>query len=129
MKRNLTLTVSSLLLILLLTVHLAQDAARFRRPEDGVGYLATLVILAGLMCGILALPGRVSGAILSLIVSLGGVGMPVIHIRGLGGVSGDFFFIWTLNLLALTGTLSLLLSIGELWRLRRNPGLIRPGGQ
>ncbi len=130
MKRDVTLTVTSMLVSLLLSVHLAQDAVRFRDPTDGIGYFVILVILAGLTFGTLALPGRATGTILMLIVSLGGVAMPIIHIRGLGGISGDFFFVWTLNLLGLLGTLGLLLSIQELWRLRRpSDGSIRRAGQ
>ena len=58
------------------------------------------------------------------------VGMPVIHVRGLGGTSGDFFFVWTLIALGVTGTFSLILSVRELWGLRRAPdGAIRPAAQ
>ena len=95
-----------------------------------MGYLVTIAILALIMYGALILPGRRSGTILMLIGSLGGVGMPVVHIRGLGGSSGDLFFVWTLIALGVTGTFSLVLSVRELWGLRRAAaGSIRPAAQ
>jgi hypothetical protein len=51
--------------------------------------------------------------------------MPAVHMSGAGvggkiaESSGGFFFIWTLIALGVTGSFSLILSVGGLWRLRR----------
>jgi len=49
-----------------------------------------------------------------IIGSLGGLAMPVIHVRGLAGVRGDFFFVWTLLALGVISLFSLILSISAL---------------
>lgn len=116
MKRTVTLTVASLLTILLLIVHLAQDSVHFRdgTTRAGIGYLVAVAILAVLMYGALVLAGRRSGYIIMIIGSLGGLAMPVIHVRGVAGVRGDFFFVWTLLALGVISLFSLILSISAL---------------
>ena len=71
-------------------------------------------------------PERRSGYVIMLVGSLLGLGMPVIHVMGAGGVfrgeiaksSGAFLFVWTLHALGVTGMFSLILSVRGLWSLR-----------
>ncbi len=116
MKRTVTLTITSSITIFLLTVHLAQDSVHFKdgTTQAGTGYLVVMAVLAVVLYGALALADRRSGRILMLIGSLGGLAMPVLHVRGLAGVRADFFFVWTLLLLGVVSLVSLILSIGAL---------------
>ena len=117
MKPNVVLTVTSLLSILLLSIHVTDDVVHGFdqwRPSSPV----FCVILGVLLYGTLVLAERRSGLILMLIVGLGAMGMPVIH-RGAGHVaksSGGFLFLWTLIALGATGTLTMILAIRGLRR-------------
>jgi hypothetical protein len=111
MKRNFILTVSSLLSILLLSIHVTDDIVRgfdaWRPSSPLFG-----VIVAVLLYGTLVLAERRSGLIIMLVVGLGAAGMPIIH-RGAGAVaktSGGFLFLWTLIALGATGTLTVILA-------------------
>ena len=98
MKRNLTLVITSLLSILLLTLHVTDDIVRgISKPEPA--NLALLVLVVWLY-GTLLLAERRSGHIIMLLVGLFAAGMPVIHMRGvhypdIAASSGGFFFVWT----------------------------------
>jgi hypothetical protein len=123
LKHNLTLTISSLLSILLGTFHLADDIDRGMSP-GGLSNLIAVVILVVWLYGTLVLAGRRSGYIIILVASLLLMGVPVIHMRGVGvgfGTtrSGGFFFIWTLLALGVTALFSVILSVRGLWGLRR----------
>lgn len=117
MKRNVILTVSSLLSIVLLTIHVTDDIARgfdLWRPSSFVFGM----VLAVLLYGTFMLSDRRSGLVLMLIAGLGAAGMPVIH-RGAGAVaktSGGFLFLWTLIALGATGTLTVMLAVRALRR-------------
>jgi len=112
MKHNVVLTVTSLLSILLLSIHVTDDIVHGFdqwRPSSPL----FCVILGVLLYGTLALAERRSGLIIILIGGLAALGMPVIH-RGAGAVarsSGGFLFLWTLIALGATGTLSIILAI------------------
>ncbi len=112
MKEKIVLTVTSLLSILLLSIHVTDDIAR---GFDSWGRWSPLfcVVLGVLLYGTLVLSERRSGLVLILIGGLGAVGMPIIH-RGAGTVArtgGGFLFLWTLIALGATGTLSIILAI------------------
>jgi len=117
------LTISSLLSILLGTFHLADDIDRGMSP-GGLSNLIAVVILVVWLYGTLVLAGRRSGYIIILVLSLLLIGVPVIHLRGVGvgfGTtrSGGLFFIWTLLALGVTALFSVILSVRGLWGLRR----------
>src|SRR5215831_14544891 len=125
MKRNLMLTITSLLLILLFAFHWVDDIVRGFSP-GGVSGLGGILILVVLLYGTLVLGERRSGHIIMLIGSIGGLGVLVIHMRGAGLVGGRiahstgvFFWVWTLIALGTTSALSLILSARGLWSLRR----------
>src|ERR1700683_1106233 len=100
MKQNVTLTVASLLSILFMTLHLADDIVRGMEPGTLAG-LVVLPILAVQLDGTLALAGKRSGYVPLLLVSLLELVVPVVHMKGagVGGAiaksNGAFFFIWT----------------------------------
>jgi hypothetical protein len=125
MKRNVALTIASSLSILLLTLHLADDAARGWFPGTLPMNLAAILITVFLIYGTLALAERRSGHVITLLVGLTAVSMPVLHMQGKGvggefGKSGGaFFFIWTLLALGVAGSFSVILSVRGLWSLRK----------
>jgi hypothetical protein len=129
MKQNLLLTITSLLTILLMTLHLTSDTihAKVGTPEAGGSTLVAVPVLVLLLYGTLVLGERRSGLIIMLIGSIIGLGMPIIHVMGAGGIfhgqiaksSPAFLFVWTLHALGVTGMFSLVLSVRALWSLRR----------
>jgi hypothetical protein len=118
MKQSVILTVTSLLSILLFSIHITDDIVRgFDRwgPQSLFGVLILVVWL----CGALVWPERRSGLIIILIGGLFAAAMPVIHMNGNYARSrGAFFFIWTLFALGATGTLSAILAVRALRRRR-----------
>ena len=113
MKPSVMLTVASLLSIVLLSLHIAEDIVLGFAP-GGLTNLIGIAILAVYLCGTLLLSGRRTGLIIILLGSIVALGMPVIHMTGAGvGVkrsAGAFFFIWTLYALGVTGTFGVILS-------------------
>ena len=126
MKQNLLLTITSLLSILFMTFHLADDIVRGMEPGR-LSDLTAVPILVVLLYGTLVLAERRSGYVITLLVSLLLLAVPVIHMEGNGvGVasgiansSGGFFFVWTLIALGVTALTSVILSVRGLWSLRR----------
>jgi len=128
MKPNLMLTITSLLTILLMTLHLTSDTihARVGTPEAGGSTLVAVPVLVLWLYGTLVLGERRSGCIIMLVGSLIGLGMPVMHVMGAGGIfrgqiarsSPAFLFVWTLHALGVMGMFSLILSVRALWSLR-----------
>jgi hypothetical protein len=122
MKQNVSLTITSLLSILLMTLHLADDVARGFASGAGV-ILAGVPILTFFLYGTLVLAGRRSGYIIILLESLLGLVIPVLHLTAkLGEIAsspGGLFFIWTLIALGVTALFSAILSVRGLFNLRR----------
>jgi hypothetical protein len=120
MKPNVVLTVTSLLCILLLSIHVTDDIARGFDQWTPFSPIFC-VVLGVLLYGALMLAERRSGLIMMLITGLAALGMPIIHSKA-GAVaksSGGFLFLWTLIALGATGTLSLILAIRGLLSPRR----------
>lgn len=124
MKQNLSLTIMSLLSILFVTLHVADDIVRGMEP----GRLSDLIVLPILVVwlyGTLVLAGKRWGYVIILLGSLLGLLVPVIHMKGagVGGAiaksSGAFFFIWILLALGVTALFSIVLSVRGLWSPRR----------
>ncbi len=124
MKHSVMLIIASLLSILLLSFHLTDDVLR----EGGLAVrgawnLIAVLILFVLLYGTLVLAERRSGYIIMLIGGLFGLGMPVIHMvlartvvaNELARARGDYFFVWTLLAVGLTGLFSFVLSARGLW--------------
>src|SRR5262245_54604270 len=107
MKQQVTLTIASLLAILLVTFHVADDIVR-GFEGGGLSNLTVVPILALWLYAALVLAERRSGYAINLVISLLALVIPVIHLtgRGVGAGSriansnGAFFFIWTLIAIA-----------------------------
>ena len=121
MKQNVALTIASLLSVLFMTLHLADDIVRGMEPGT-LFDLILLPILAVQLYGTVALAGRRSGYVLILVVSLLDLIVPVVHMKGAGvggkiaGSNGGFFFIWTLLAIGLTALFSVILSARGVWK-------------
>jgi len=113
-KENILLPVTSLLSILLLSIHVSHDIVR-GVDTWGRQSLIGVLILVVLLYGTLVLADRRSGLIIMLICGLFAAAMPVIHTRVSLAKSGAFLFIWTLFALGALGTLSILLAARALW--------------
>ena len=125
MKPNVMLTVASLLSILFLTFHLADDIVRGFEPGGIQNLVGAVLIAAVWLYGTLVLAGRRSGYIIMLLGSVLSLVVPYIHMKGrgvgvasrLGNTSGHFFFVWTLLAIGALGLFSAILAARGLWSL------------
>ena len=122
MNPNATLTVTSLLSILLLTLHVTDDIVRGISKAEPANI--ALLVLVVLLYGTLVLGERRSGHVIMLLVGLFAAGMPVIHMRGvhygeIAKSAGGFFFVWTLWALGGLGGLTFVLAARGLRSLHR----------
>ena len=118
---------TSLLSVLLLSFHLAQDALRARpgTHDAGAGNLTAILILLVLLSGPALLAERRSGRIIMLLGALFAMGMPVLHFTGSANWSkygAPLFFVWCLIALGVNGLFSVLLWVSELRRARDERG-------
>ena len=122
MKHTVTLTMTSLLSILLLTLHITDDIVRgISKAEPSNIALGVLVIF---LYGTLVLSERRSGLVIMLLLGFFAAAMPVIHMKGvrypdIAASPGGFFFVWTLWALGGLGGLTFVLSARGLWALRQ----------
>ena len=122
MKHNAVLVGTSLLSILLLTLHVTDDIVRGISKAEPAN--TALLVLVVFVYGTLMLAERRSGHVIMLLVGLFAAGMPVIHMRGahygeIAQSTGGFFFVWTLWALGTLGGVTMILSVRGLWNLRR----------
>jgi biotin transporter BioY len=122
MKRNVVLTITSLLSILLLTLHVTDDIVRGISKAEPSNI--AILVLAVFLYGTLVLAEQRSGHVIMLFVGLFAAGMPVIHMRGahypeIAKSAGGFFFAWTLWALGGLGVFTFVLSAQGLWAMRR----------
>ena len=114
---------TSLLSVLLLSFHLAQDAlhAKAGTFEAGPGNLTAILILVVLLAGPALLADRRSGRIIMLFGALFAIGMPALHFN-VGHVwskhQAALFFVWCLIALGVNGLFSLMLWMSEFRRIR-----------
>ncbi|MFL5605540.1 MAG: hypothetical protein ACJ8AD_03760 [Gemmatimonadaceae bacterium] len=118
---------TSLLSVLLLSFHLAQDAlhARPGTVEAGAGNLTAILILVVLLTGPALLAERRSGRIIMLLVALFAMGMPALHFtlgHDWNKHKAALFFVWCLIALGVNGLFSLMLWLSELRRMREERG-------
>ena len=125
MKRNLMLTIASLLSILLTSFHHADDVVRGMAPGKFTNIIPVIFLFIWLYAT-LVLAERRARYIIILVLSLLASGLPVIHMRRGGLVGGDiadssgaFFFVWTLIAVGVTALFTVILSAHGLWSLRR----------
>jgi hypothetical protein len=122
LKPNAVLVVTSLLSILLLTIHVTDDIVRGISKAESSNI--ALLVLTVLLYGTLVLAERRSGHVIMLLVGLLAAAMPVLHMRGVhyGEIAkspGGFFFVWTLWALGGLGGVTVILAARGLWSLRR----------
>ena len=116
-----TLMVTSLISILLGSLHLANDVV-FGIEPGGTSNYTGVVILAVALYATIALAGRRSGYMLTLIFAIGASGVSYLHMTGVGMVGGHaagkdglLFWVWTLFALGATGLVTVALAAQGLW--------------
>ena len=124
MKPNRLLVTTSVISMLLLTLHLTDDIVRGISPAAPENMYA-ISVAALLLYATLVHPERKLGIISMLFTGLFAFVMPLLHLRGkrIGEIAagpGGFFFIWTLWALGVIGLFQMILAIRELV-LRRRP--------
>lgn len=127
MKRNVLLAITSLLSMLFLSLHHADDVVRGLAPGKFSNLIPIVFLAFWLYATTLVLEGRRSGYIIILVLSFLGFGIPIIHMTRAGMAGGRiansqaaFFFVWTLVMIGVTTLFSVILAARELWRLRRD---------
>ena len=119
MTNNGMLRVASLLLVLLFTIHIADDIVRGFSP-GGLTNMFGILLFVVFLSGPVLLPHRLAGRIIMLLTGVGGIGGALIHFtgRGVGAPGtrtvGAFFFIWTLYAMGTLGGITILLAVNEL---------------
>ena len=122
MNHNTVLKITSLLSLLLLTLHVADDIVRgISKAESSSIALAVLVVF---LYGTLVLDGRRWGHVITFLVGLLAAVTPVMHMRGthypeIAASPGGFFFVWTLWALGGLGGVTMIFSVRGLWGSRR----------
>ncbi len=126
MKRNVTLTVTSLLSILLFSLHWADEVARGLEPGT-LSALGGFVILGVWLSATLAFAERRWGLVFVLLGAILASGVPVLHMQGKGLVGGRYatnsvllFWVWTNIALGASGIISAVLAAQGLWSMRRS---------
>jgi hypothetical protein len=115
-------TGTSLLAVLLVTLHMAGDIAGGVEPGNLTSLAVVVVTVVVWLYGTLLLPGRRAGYAILILGALVGLVIPIVHMKGAGmgrGAEGAFFFVWILLALGATSAFLLLLAVRGLWRLRR----------
>jgi hypothetical protein len=122
MKHSAILVVTSLLSILLLTLHVTDDIVR--GISDAEPAKTALAVLAILLYGTLVLAERRLGHVIMLFIGLFAAAMPLLHMSGvhypeIAKSTGGFFFVWTLWALGGLGGVTVLMAAQGLWSLQR----------
>ena len=124
MKPVHVLTITALLSVLLGSFHLADDVVLRIEPGGSSNYIG-IVIMAVYLYAVLMLPNRRSAHAIVLLFSIGGAGVPYLHMQGVGMVGGRaansthmFFWVWTIMALGMTTIVSAVLAANGLWNLR-----------
>ena len=125
MMQSVLLTITTMLSLLFLTFHLADDIVR-GFEKGGPSNLIAVPIVVLWMYGTLVLAGRRSGYVIVLLTSLLGAYVPYLHFKVAGGVvgrgiaasSGALFWVWTLLAIGVLSVFSAILAAHELWKLQ-----------
>ena len=130
MNNTRLLKITSLVSLLLLTLHVTDDIHRGISPAESSNI--ALVVLVILLYGTLVLAEGRWGHVIMFVAGLFAAVNPVLHMRGahypeIAASPGGFFFVWTLWALGAFGGVTMILSVQGLWRLRRG-GLTSAGG-
>ena len=118
MKQNDLLSVTSIVSVLLLALHISQDII-FGFDRAGLNHLVGIAILLVVVCGAVLLRERALGKVIMLLGGVMAAGMLPLHMRNgfrpeFLAKSGALLFIWTLYVLGVNGTFSVILAIRAL---------------
>jgi hypothetical protein len=122
MRHRRLLTIASVLSVVLMTLHLADDIVR-GMEKGGPSNLLVVPILVIWLYGTLVLSERRSGYVITLLGSFLGAFVPVIHFRSPGGVAGGgiatsdgaLIWVWTLVALGVSSAFAFVLAAHGLW--------------
>ncbi|HET7698498.1 MAG TPA: hypothetical protein VFK57_22475 [Vicinamibacterales bacterium] len=121
MKDTVTLTITSLVTILMLVLHLTIEIVHGVEPGNVSTYVGVL-ILAAWMFGALPLASGRSGLIIMLLGGIAAAGVSILHMRGaglaggrIGQTSDAFLWVSTLLTFGVTGTFSAFLAARALF--------------
>lgn len=122
MKRNDLLSVTSILSVFLLALHISQDIV-FGLDRAGLNHLVGVAILLVILCGAVLLRERLSGEVIMLLGGLMAAVMLPLHMRN--GLRPEFLardgallFIWTLYVLGVMGAFTIIVAVQALWSRR-----------
>ena len=118
MKQRDLLSVTSILSVLLLALHISQDIV-FGFDTAGLHHLFGVAILLVVVCGAVLLRDRPSGNVIMLLGGVLAAGMLPLHMRnGLRPEflekSGALLFVWTLYVLGVLGAFTVVLAVQAL---------------
>jgi hypothetical protein len=117
-KQRDLLSVTSILSVLRLALHISQDIV-FGLDPAGLHHLLGVAVLLVVLCGAVLLRERTSGKVIMLLGGVLAAAMLPLHMRnGLRPEflerSGALLFVWTLYLLGVTGAFSAILAVQAL---------------
>ncbi len=114
-KHNDLLSMTSILSVLLLALHISQDIV-FGFDRAGLNQLVGVAILLVVECGAVLLRERTSGKVIMLLGGVMAVSMMPLHMRN--GLRPEFLerngallFVWTLYVLGVIGAFSVILAV------------------
>jgi len=117
MNEDKLLSRTSLLTLLLVTIHLAYDTVYGKDGMSLWGLIAVMLVAPVWLYGALVLGGRTSGRVLMLLFALLGVVVSVLHAMAPGGVMGGHiaqsagtFFVWGLIVIGAISVFTIILS-------------------
>lgn len=118
MKKNDLLAQMSLLSLLLVSIHIPDDYVHGFDKHVVANPYGILIFVVWL-CGLLLLRERLIGRIILLLGGIVAVAMPIIHLNGhfrpdFAASDGAFRFVWILYAAGTTGSLTVILALGEL---------------
>ena len=119
MRQNITLTITSLLTLVLFSLHLTQDVLHDKAGLDLQGTIICLAIMLVLLYGTIELAGRRLGYVIMMLGGLASAGMPFLHGLGPSATRWGFLFVWTMLAMGATGLFVAILSLRGLWRSAR----------
>ena len=122
MNNSGVLKTTSLLSLLLLTLHVTDDIVRGISKAEPAN--TALVVLVIWLYATLVLAETRLGHVIMFLVGFFAAAMPVMHMRGahypeIAASPGGFFFVWTLWALGGLGGVTMILAVTGLWSLRR----------
>lgn len=116
MKQNIALTISSLISLVLFSLHLTDDTLHVKAGMDLSGTLICLAIMLVLLYGTVELAGRRLGYVIMLAGGAASFYMPILHGMGASSTRWGFLFVWTMLALGVSGAFAAILAARELWR-------------